>query len=67
VAGTGRFLSKVEMSKGGVLKVAGACPRLAVVIWGWLLKGTSKDPAFFCEGKEAARGKPECMGEYMRI
>ncbi len=24
-------------------------------------------PGIFCEGKEAARGKPECMGEYMRM
>jgi len=24
-------------------------------------------PGIFCEGKEAARGKPEGMGEYMRI
>ena len=29
-------------------------------------KGTSKNQDFFCEGKEAARGKPECMSEYMR-
>jgi len=30
-------------------------------------KGHLYKPGIFCEGKEAARGKPECMGEYMRM
>ena len=29
-------------------------------------KGHLSQPGIFCEGKEAARGKPACRGEYMR-
>ena len=33
-----------------------------------LAQGHLYKPGMFCEGKEAARGKPECMGgEYMRM
>ena len=28
--------------------------------------GYLKKPGFFCEGKAVARGKPQCMSEYMR-
>ena len=31
------------------------------------MMGASKNQAFFVRAKEAARGKPECMGEYMRM
>ena len=30
------------------------------------VKGHLYKPGFLCEGKEATRGKPQCMGEYMR-
>ena len=56
------------------LTCGGGCPLQAEIANGTIFsnhcdshKGTSKKPGISCEGKEAARGKPECMGEYMRI
>ncbi len=76
LAPVGGNVQKSPSSKAAALLTRGAYSQYVSTAKGrerrWRLFSTFPlghlyKPGIFCEGKEAARGKPECMGEYMKI